>query len=215
MNGTGRRPRGVRPDRARHRPARQRPRRVLLGPGDDAAVVAAAGRPGRRDHRPAGRGPALPARLVRRAADVGRKAAAANLADIAAMGAVPTALLVGLAAARRPPGRVGARAGRRPARRGGAGRRGGRRRRRGPRRPAGRSRSPRSATSRAATRSPAAGARPGDLVAVAGRLGWAAAGLAVLSRGFRSPRGRWSRPTGARRRRTPRGRGPRRSAPPR
>lgn len=32
------------------------------------------------------------------------------------------------------------------------------------------------------------GARPGDLVAVSGRLGWAAAGLAVLSRGFRSPR---------------------------
>ena len=32
------------------------------------------------------------------------------------------------------------------------------------------------------------GARPGDLVAVAGRLGWAAAGFAVLSRGFRSPR---------------------------
>jgi thiamine-monophosphate kinase len=32
------------------------------------------------------------------------------------------------------------------------------------------------------------GARPGDVVAVAGRLGWAAAGFAVLSRGFRSPR---------------------------
>ena len=31
------------------------------------------------------------------------------------------------------------------------------------------------------------GARPGDAVAVAGRLGWAAAGFAVLSRGFRSP----------------------------
>jgi thiamine-monophosphate kinase len=31
------------------------------------------------------------------------------------------------------------------------------------------------------------GARPGDLVAVRGRLGWAAAGLAVLQRGFRSP----------------------------
>ena len=32
------------------------------------------------------------------------------------------------------------------------------------------------------------GARAGDEVAVLGRLGWAAAGLAVLSRGFRSPR---------------------------
>lgn len=32
------------------------------------------------------------------------------------------------------------------------------------------------------------GARPGDVVAIRGRLGWAAAGLAVLSRGFRSPR---------------------------
>ncbi|MDP3971994.1 MAG: thiamine-phosphate kinase [Candidatus Nanopelagicales bacterium] len=32
------------------------------------------------------------------------------------------------------------------------------------------------------------GARAGDVVAVAGRLGWAAAGLMVLSRGFRSPK---------------------------
>lgn len=32
------------------------------------------------------------------------------------------------------------------------------------------------------------GARPGEVVAYVGRLGWAAAGLAVLSRGFRSPR---------------------------
>lgn len=32
------------------------------------------------------------------------------------------------------------------------------------------------------------GARPGDVVAVAGRLGWAGAGLAALSRGFRSPK---------------------------
>ena len=31
------------------------------------------------------------------------------------------------------------------------------------------------------------GARPGNVVAVCGRLGWAAAGQAVLSRGFRSP----------------------------
>ncbi|WP_316669335.1 thiamine-phosphate kinase [uncultured Propionibacterium sp.] len=32
------------------------------------------------------------------------------------------------------------------------------------------------------------GARPGDVVACCGRLGWAAAGLAALGRGFRSPR---------------------------
>ena len=32
------------------------------------------------------------------------------------------------------------------------------------------------------------GAKPGNIVAVCGRLGWAAAGLAVLGRGFRSPR---------------------------
>ena len=34
----------------------------------------------------------------------------------------------------------------------------------------------------------ASGAQPGDVVALAGRQGWAAAGLAVLGRGFRSPR---------------------------
>jgi thiamine-monophosphate kinase len=32
------------------------------------------------------------------------------------------------------------------------------------------------------------GARPGDVVAVCGRLGWSAAGFHVLGRGFRSPR---------------------------
>ena len=32
------------------------------------------------------------------------------------------------------------------------------------------------------------GARPGDVLAIAGRQGWAAGGLAVLARGFRSPR---------------------------
>ena len=68
---------------------------VALGPGDDAAVVAA---PDRRVV--ATTDVLLEGRHFRRdwstAYDVGRKAAAQNLADIAAMGAVPTALLLGL-----------------------------------------------------------------------------------------------------------------------
>ena len=35
---------------------------------------------------------------------------------------------------------------------------------------------------------PRSGARPGDMVALIGRTGWAAAGMTVLGRGFRSPR---------------------------
>jgi thiamine-monophosphate kinase len=70
---------------------------VLLGPGDDAALVAA----------PDGRVVATTDLLVEgrhfrldwsAPYDVGRKAAAQSLADVAAMGARPTALLVGLGA---------------------------------------------------------------------------------------------------------------------
>src|ERR1700761_8960010 len=69
---------------------------TLVGPGDDAAVVAAGD----------GRVVATTDLLVENrhfrrdwstGNDVGHKAAARNFADIAAMGAVPTALLVGLA----------------------------------------------------------------------------------------------------------------------
>ena len=119
--------------------------------------------------------------------DIGRKAAAQNLADVTAMGAVPTALLVGLGVPadvtvewvlqlcdglRDECDLVGASvAGGDLARSElvvlGVTALG-------------------SLHGRAAvTRS---GARPGDVVAVAGRLGWSAAGHAVLSRGFRSPR---------------------------
>ncbi|MDX3102349.1 thiamine-phosphate kinase [Nonomuraea angiospora] len=68
---------------------------VMLGPGDDAAVVSA----------PDGRVVVstdllIEGRHFRRdwssGYDVGRKAAAQNLADVAAMGAVPTSLVVGL-----------------------------------------------------------------------------------------------------------------------
>jgi thiamine-monophosphate kinase len=159
---------------------------VLLGPGDDAAVLAAVdgrvvvstdllveGRHFRRDW-------SAPV-------EIGAKAAAANLADIAAMGAVPTGLVVGLAIpADRPVADVMGLAeglGEEAAR-------------------AGASvvggdvvRSDVLTLSVTALgllegREPVrrSGARPGDLVAVAGRLGWAAAGFAVLSRGFRSPR---------------------------
>ena len=69
---------------------------ALVGPGDDAAVIAAAD----------GRVVATVDTLVHgpdfrlawsSAFDLGCKAAAVNLADVAAMGATPTALLVALA----------------------------------------------------------------------------------------------------------------------
>jgi thiamine-monophosphate kinase len=159
---------------------------TLLGPGDDAALVAA----------PDGRVVAstdvlVEGRHFRRdwstAADVGHRAAAANLADIAAMGAVPTALLVCLCA---PPeleiewaeeladGLAAEAASV------GAGVVGG-----------DIAASPTltiavTALGDLGGRAPVtrSGARPGDVVAVAGRLGYAAAGYTVLCRGFRSPK---------------------------
>jgi len=159
---------------------------TLVGPGDDAAVIKASdgrvvastdllleGRHFRQDWS----GPH----------DIGRKAAAQNLSDVVAMGATPTALLVGLGL---PPDTplswpkeffdglreecelVGASVV------GGD-----------------LSRSDTIMVSVTALgdlrgREPVtrAGARVGDVVAVAGRLGWSAAGYAVLSRGFRTPR---------------------------
>ena len=159
---------------------------VLLGSGDDAAVVAAPdarvvastdllveGRHFRRDWS--------------EPYDVGRKAAAQNLADLAAMGAVPTALLVGLAA----PGSLPADWAlsladglREECETVGASVVGG---------DVARSETLTLAVTALGSlegREPVtrSGARPGDVVAVTGRLGWAAAGHAVLSRGFRSPR---------------------------
>jgi thiamine-monophosphate kinase len=161
-------------------------RMTVLGPGDDAAVVSA----------PDGRVVATTDVLVegrhfRRdwsgGADVGHRAAAANLADIAAMGAAPTALLVGLCA---PPdldvawaeelaGGLSAEAALV-----GAGVVGG-----------DMSASPTLTIAvtalgdlrgeRPVVRS---GAQPGDVVALAGRTGYAAAGYSVLSRGFRTPK---------------------------
>ena len=159
--------------------------RVLLGPGDDAAVVRLEG-----GRVVVSTDVLVDARHFRRdwasAVDIGHRAAAQSLSDLNAMGAAATAVTVALAA----PGHlelawvlgladglaaecdlVGA-----------------------------------SVVGGDLTRSDVltiavtalgeidgppltrAGARAGDEVALRGRQGWAAAGLAVLSRGFRSPR---------------------------
>lgn len=161
------------------------PLATLLGPGDDAAVLAAA------DGRVVVTTDVLVEGVHFRLDwstpyHVGRKAVAANLADVVAMGAVPTGLVVGLAV----PGRTsvstvdGLADGMwEEAAQAGVGIVGG------------------DVVSSAELvvsltalgdlqgRAPVtrAGARVGDVLGLCGRLGWSAAGLAVLRRGFRSP----------------------------
>ncbi|GAA2514143.1 thiamine-phosphate kinase [Pilimelia columellifera] len=159
---------------------------TLLGPGDDAAVVTAS------DGRVVASTDVLvEGRHFRRdwcsAEDVGHRAAAANLADIVAMGARPTALLVALCS---PPDLAATWAEEladglaAEAVLVGAGVVGG-----------DMSASPTLTIAVTALgdlegRAPVlrTGARPGDIVAVAGRIGYAAAGYTVLSRGFRTPK---------------------------
>lgn len=158
---------------------------VIVGPGDDTALVAV----------PDGRVAVTTDLLVegrhfRRdwssAADVGHKATAANLADIAAMGAVPTALVVGLGAPAGLPARWAIDCARGIADEAagvGAAVVGGD-----------------VVASDAVVisitalgtlqgRAPVlrSGARPGDVLAIAGRVGWSAAGLALLEAGAAGP----------------------------
>jgi len=158
---------------------------VLVGPGDDAAVLRI-----RDGHVVVSTDVLVEGRHFRRdwasAADIGHRAAAANLSDINAMGGRAHSLTIGLAAPRDLPaqwaldfaqgfaeecGLVGASV-------------------------VGGDLSAADGLVIAVTvlgsctRSPVlrSGAEPGDVLALCGRQGWAAGGLAVLGRGFRSPR---------------------------
>lgn len=158
---------------------------VLVGPGDDAALVRV-----RKGHVVVSTDMMVEHRHFRRewvsAEDVGHRAAAQNLSDINAMGGVAHSLTVALAAPADLPvawaldfargladeaGLVGASVV------GGD-----------------LTRADEVVVSvtvlGACSQAPVmrSGARPGDVLALCGRQGWAAGGLAVLGRGFRSPR---------------------------
>ncbi|MCM0619674.1 thiamine-phosphate kinase [Nocardioides bruguierae] len=158
---------------------------VLVGPGDDAALLRI-----RKGHVVVSTDLMVEGRHFRRewcdGADVGRRAAAQNISDVNAMGGRAHSLTVGLAAPADLPLAWAldlARGFAEECRLVGASIVGG-------------------DVTRAdqvvvsvtvlgtCTVAPVlrSGARPGDVLALAGRQGWAAAGLAVLGRGFRSPR---------------------------
>ena len=158
---------------------------VIVGPGDDAAVLRV-----RSGHVVVSTDLIVEGRHFRRdwasAEDVGHRAAAQNLSDVNAMGGRATSLTIGLAAPADLPAQWAldfARGFADECARVGASVVGG-------------------DLTRAdevviavtvlgaCTQSPVlrSGARPGDVLAITGRQGWAAGGLAVLGRGFRSPR---------------------------
>jgi thiamine-monophosphate kinase len=158
---------------------------VLVGPGDDAAVLRV-----RKGHVVVSSDLSVEGRHFRTdwadPSDVGHRAAAQNLSDINAMGGRATWLTVGFAAPPELPARWAldfVRGFAEECAEVGAGVVGG------------------DITSSdkiaiavtvlgACTVSPVlrSGAQPGDVVALCGRQGWAAGGLEVLGRGFRSPR---------------------------
>lgn len=158
---------------------------VLVGPGDDAAVLRV-----RKGHVVVSTDVMVEGRHFRRdwadAADVGARAAAQNLSDINAMGGRAQWLTVGLAAPADLPAQWAldfTRGFAEECAKVGAGLVGG-----------DVSRADQVVVSitamGACTVSPVlrSGAAAGDVLAICGRQGWAAGGLAVLGRGFRSPR---------------------------
>lgn len=158
---------------------------VVIGPGDDAAVLRV-----RTGHVVVSTDLMVEGRHFRRewvdAVDVGHRAAAQNLSDINAMGGRATSLTIGLAAPGDLPVQWAldfARGFAEEARSVGASVVGG-----------DLTRADQIVVAvtaiGACTVAPVlrSGAAPGDVLALCGRQGWAAGGLAVLTRGFRSPR---------------------------